>query len=87
MMSIGPFTSVKWTAFEFLKSNYLKLHPKKEKLSFVENFLLGGCSGCIAVSSNFYFILYLDDYYLSIEFNFTKNDGKCHEPKHLKKEC
>ena len=51
MMSIGPFTSCKWTAFEILKKSYTKLYLKKEevKLSFMENFLLGGCSGCIAV--------------------------------------
>ena len=51
MMSIGPFTSCKWTAMEILKKTYKKFYLKKEdaQLSFMENFLLGGCSGCIAV--------------------------------------
>eukprot|EP00828_Plagiopyla_frontata_P046466 TRINITY_DN825_c0_g1_i3.p1 TRINITY_DN825_c0_g1~~TRINITY_DN825_c0_g1_i3.p1 ORF type:complete len:361 (+),score=52.05 TRINITY_DN825_c0_g1_i3:71-1153(+) len=52
MMSIGPFTSCKWTAFEIMRKSYIKLYLKKDnaKLSFVENFLLGGFSGCIAMT-------------------------------------
>ena len=73
MMSIGPFTSCKWTAFEILRKSYIKLYLKKEnaKLSFAENFLLGGFSGCIAVNNNNLVILFkIDDNYLPIKLNF-----------------